>query len=159
VETEFLESALKISTNTVKTLRLTAEIHPGVAAEIGDFRQLRELELTVALPSAAHKVLLSSITSIEFRKVTFSVCYMSDWGQYLEEWALIDRQLCELVDRLRATGYRHVLEVELRLTETGDPGENDFTEFLPKFREKGVVIVVDAVHGDRILHSSNVYNR
>ena len=77
----------------------------------------------------------------------------------MEEWALIDIHICELVDRLRATGYRHVLEVELRLTETGDPGEYDFTEFLPKFREKGVVIVVDAVHGDRMLHPSIVYNR
>ena len=73
----------------------------------------------------------------------------------MEEWTLLDEELCGLVDRLRATGYRHILEAELRLTKIeDDPGAWDFTKFLPKFREKGAVTVVDAAHGDRLLHSS-----
>jgi len=66
------------------------------------------------------------------------------FAQCMEEWNLIiDKQFCGLVDRLRVTGYSHTLEVELRLVEFGvDPGGYDFAEFLPKFREKGVVQVV-----------------
>jgi len=75
--------------------------------------------------------------------------------QRAEQWDAIDKELCRLVDRLCATGYHHILEVELRFTEVkADVGKHDFTKFLPKFREKGVVTVIDAVHNDRILHSS-----
>jgi hypothetical protein len=37
-----------------------------------------------------------------------------------------------------------------------DPGEYDFTEFLPEFREKGIVTIIDAVHGNRVLHPSTL---
>lgn len=58
----------------------------------------------------------------------------------MEAWASIDEELCRLVDRLCAMGYRHTLEVELRLEEIpGGPRKYGFTEFLHKFREKGVV--------------------
>ena len=109
-------------------------------------------------PNPSQKLLLSSIISTELRKITFSPSYMSDsiiFAQQMEEWAVIDEGLCELVDRLRAAGYRHTLEAELRLTGIGDdPGRWDFTMFLPEFREKGIVTVVDTAHGDRVLHSS-----
>ena len=73
----------------------------------------------------------------------------------MEEWAFTDKALCKLVDRLRAMGYFHTLEVELRITKIGDgPGGYDFTKFLPEFREKGVVTIIVAVNGDRLLHSS-----
>ena len=76
-------------------------------------------------------------------------------AQRREAWVLIDKQLCQLVDRLCVMGHRHTLEVELRLTEIGnDPEKYDFTNLLLEFREKGVVTVIDAVHGDRLLHSS-----
>ena len=63
----------------------------------------------------------------------------------------MDKELCGLVVRLRGMGYCHTLEVELRLGKLGrrgdyrgdDPGECDFTEFLPRFREKGIVTVID----------------
>ena len=67
----------------------------------------------------------------------------------------IDEQLCTLADRLHSTGCRHTLEAEIRLAKIRDDLERyDFTTVLPKFREKGIVTVVDAVHGDRLLHSS-----
>ena len=73
----------------------------------------------------------------------------------VNEWGLIDEQLCRLIDRLRSTGYRHTLEAELRLTKIRvDLEWYDFTTILPKFREKGIVTIVDTDHGDRLLHSS-----
>ena len=77
---------------------------------------------------------------------------MYDWGIFagqIEEWSSIDEQLCGLVDRLRAAGYHQTLEAELRPTEIeGDPRKFDFAKFLPGFREKGVVTVIDTVRGD-----------
>ena len=71
------------------------------------------------------------------------------------EWALIDEALCRLVDRLRAMGYRHTLEAELRFTQIEeDPGEFDFTMVLPEFRQKGIVTITQTFHGARLLHSS-----
>lgn len=50
----------------------------------------------------------------------------------------MDERLCGLVDRLRAMGYRHTLEVELRLVEIrGDPEEYDLTTLFPALRDKG----------------------
>ena len=110
-----------------------------------------------------HGALLPSITSVELRKITFRVGCVDDWARvarYTEDWGLVDRQLCELVNRLRATGYGHTLEAELRLMAVeGDDesGKYDFTKFLPKFRERGDVAIVD--HADRVLHRSVTNDR
>jgi len=110
------------------------------------------------LPSSAHEDLLSSITSTDFRKIVIRAVHVRGQRVLLrrmELWASIDRQLCELVDRLRTTGHCHTLEVELRFTHTeGDLSEICFTKFLSGFREKGVVTVIDATCGHRVLHSS-----
>jgi len=109
-------------------------------------------------PNLSQKVFLSSIMSTELQKIVFSPSYMSDsfiFARRMKEWFFIDEELCVLVDRLRTTGYRHTLEAELRLKKIkDDPGRWDFTKFLPEFRGKGIVTVVDAAHGDRLLHSS-----
>ena len=74
-------------------------------------------------------------------------------------WALLGEELCGLVDRLRAAEYRHTLGVELRITGIGGGYEGyDFAEFLPEFRERGVVTVADAFNDDQILHCST-HNR
>jgi len=114
-------------------------------------------------PSYAHEILLSSITSTELRKIIFlarPTHYLRLFVQRMEEWTLIDSQLCELVTRLGMAGHRHTLEVELRLVKIwGYAREYEFTKFLPRFREKGVVTITHAAHGaDRVLHSST-YNR
>jgi len=102
--------------------------------------------------------LLSSITSTELRKIVFPVSCTHGWNLFsrgMEVWTVTDKLLCGLVDRLGMTGYHHTLEVELQFTETEiDFSEHDFTKFLPEFREKGVVTITDAVHGDLVLHSS-----
>ena len=125
---------------------------------IDNFQQLRELELKVAQPTSPYAALLSSIISTELRKIFFVVCYTHTWrtfAQRMEGWVSVDKELCELVDRLRARGYHRTLVVELQLMTFGDdPGKYDFTRFLPEFREKGIVAIVDTAHGDRVLHSS-----
>jgi len=109
----------------------------------------------VTRPTFNNCILLNSITSTELLRVIFSVGRMENWrifARKMEGWHSIDKQLCRLVDRLRSTGYRHTLEVELRPVEIGgDFGECDFTKLLPEFRENGIVIVTD---GERVLHSS-----
>ena len=66
----------------------------------------------------------------------------------------MDAELCGVADRLNATGHHHTLEAEVRLTAVeGDHREYDFSEFLPEFREKGTVTIIDAT-GNRIFHSS-----
>ena len=126
---------------------------------IPEFRQLRELELEVNW-TIPHQV-LPSITSTELRKVIFPVYYDQNRGIFAQRtggWALIDKQLCELVDRLRAKGYRHNLEAELQVRRMGgDPGEYDFVKVLPEFREKGVVTIVDADRNDRVLRDFYFY--
>ena len=51
-------------------------------------------------------------------------------------WKALDDEVCELVEKLRVLGYEHTLELEFH----SDPGA-DRRGFLPKFREKGRVIV------------------
>ena len=131
---------------------------------IQDFRRLQELELVVIWPkSRDNALLISSITSTELRKITFLVKYMRgglSFARRMGQWDFVDDRLCGLVDLLRAKGHRHTLEVELRLMKyEGDPTRvYDFSKFLPGFREKGVVTIIDTVHNDRLLHSST-HNR
>ena len=79
-----------------------------------------------------------------------------DWKIFaseMQKWALIDGGLCMLVGRLRETGYRHTLEVELRLKKAeDDPGDFDFARFLPEFRQKGIVTIIQTFRGPRLLH-------
>jgi len=176
VEKSALERILQLCPRTVKFLRFLPQLpreyslphsssnprtHPrpraqdGAPLTISNFQQLQELQLTVELPNSAHEVLLSSITSTKLRKIIFLASYMHKFFLFTREWALFDEQLCQLMDRLRPTGYHHTLEAELRLTEIRrDFDQCDFTMFLPKFREKGIVTIVDAVDGNRLLHSS-----
>ena len=66
---------------------------------------------------------------------------MVDWALITQDMqqAPTDKQMCELVDRLRGMGYRHTLETELRLAKFG--GGYGFTTFLPEFREKGIMTI------------------
>ena len=178
-ETEILQSALRVSTSTVKFLKVTAElerehslstliktissplsgsrVQTGVAAAIRDFRQLEQLELAMYFPRFSHKVPLNAITSTELRKIVLSStnpCVSTLVGCLTEDWVLVDNQLCELLFRLRAMGYRHTLEVELQFLKVrGNPEKRGFTKLLPRFREKGIVTVVNAAYGGGLLRT------
>jgi len=103
--------------------------------------------------------ILSSITSVELQKIIVLARYIRNsriFALRFEAWDFLDEQLCELVARLGWAGYRHILEVEVRFAEVGgDPRKYEFAEFLPKFREKGIVTIIDTVR-DLVLHSSTV---
>jgi len=109
-------------------------------------------------PSVAHPVLLSSITSIGLRKITFRVTYTFHWSPTPEgsgRWNWVDEQLCGLVDRLGVMGYHRTLEAELRFDKiAGGLGEHGFTNVLPEFKEKGVVTFIDTSRGDQVVYSS-----
>ena len=183
LEMTFLESALQISASTVKFLKLIAPPpceHPTlylpphrshvltppshVQAEAGpmvsDFRQLQELELRFGSSGFSYRVLLSSITSTKLRKIILRVFYPLNRyisQQQMEGSALVDAHLCDLVDRLHAVGYHHTLEVELRFQRVEvDPVKDGCVKFLPKFEERGILIITDEVNdGGRLYYSSD----
>lgn len=97
-------------------------------------------------PSERELALISSITSTNFRKVIFSPDVS---GFLLDEryWLPFDDTICGLVDRLRASGNKHTLEVELRVRIEEFGGEGYQAWFFPKFKEKGRVRIVAVPSG------------
>ena len=63
--------------------------------------------------------------------------------QKSQQWSSLDVALSDLVDRLRASGYERILELEFRLWFTMDFDLNP-DELLPRFREKGGVTVEES---------------
>lgn len=71
-------------------------------------------------------------------------------------WSSLDRELSTLVDRLRALGYQHILELEVqyhpllaeKISDAGLDG------FLPKFSGKGRVTVMETI-SKRVLYCSD----
>ena len=126
---------------------------------IYNFKELQELELRFGLAVFPYRVLLSSITSTQLRKIVLRVLY--PLNRYISQreiqgLAVVDTNLCDMVDRLRVAGYRHTLEVELRFTKVGiDPVRDRCVKLLPEFEEKGVVIITaEGDDGDRVYYSS-----
>ena len=112
--------------------------------------------MTINLASSRHEDFLPSITSTELRKIIILTRELCDCRVLLQrmEWVSVDKQLCNVVDRLRAMGHRHTLEVELRFVLIkADSSENDFSKALPGFRERGAVTIIDHVYGD-LVHRS-----
>lgn len=67
------------------------------------------------------------------------------WNSILSVgWSHLDDMVCELADRLRLLGGRHVLGVEFRLGFEGFETVVDEPELLPRFREKGRVRMLEA---------------
>ena len=97
-------------------------------------------------PSERELALISSITSTNFRKVTFSPDVR---GFLLDErcWIPFDDTICGLVDRLRASGNKHTLEAELQIRIEEFDEEGYQVWFLPKFKEKGRVRIVAVLSG------------
>jgi len=63
-------------------------------------------------------------------------------------WGGSDKMICGLVGRLRMSGYKDTLEVEFR-AEFVDLGEKvNHEEFLPKFKERGRVRIVETSSGE-----------
>ena len=98
--------------------------------------------------------LIPTITSTDIQKIVFSPFSVRDGeGQF---WSSLDTGLSSLVDRLRASGHHHVLDVDFRrdvnfakrVLGAGPDG------FLPKFRERGRVTILETP-SERVLYCSD----
>ena len=107
---------------------------------------LRELVFPT-FPDGPRRVELSlveSIASTNMRKILFVPYFRGDgWNPI--NWSPLDTVLSNLVDRLRASGYEHTLELEFQL-------KPEFTEaylkvgldaYFPQFWGKGRVNLLD----------------
>jgi hypothetical protein len=101
-------------------------------------------------PREEERSLISSITSTNFRKLILNAKYfIRDSHLDNPSWMRFDNMLCELIDRLQKSGYRHTLEVELQAeyVELKEGESLEYQGVLPKFREKGRVSVVEIMTG------------
>lgn len=112
--------------------------------------ELGRLEVLTILPGEAERAVISSITSINLRTIAFpsdthgfSSHVLVDRPHY---WNHLDNTACGLVNKLRALGYEHTLELEFQL-ESVDPTLY-LGGFLRNFREKGRVRVVNTSSGE-----------
>ena len=58
--------------------------------------------------------------------------------------------MCALVDKLHMLGYGHTLELELRCEPATSGSNLDYSGFLPKFRERGRVRILDTSSGETL---------
>ncbi|KAF9648099.1 hypothetical protein BDM02DRAFT_2349858 [Thelephora ganbajun] len=107
--------------------------------------ELRQLWTSRAFPQEGERILISSITSTNLRKLVFP----QFWPDFLKNtcWVPFDDMICRLVDRLQASGYKHILELEFRACFEVLGEEVHVEDFLPKFQEKGLVRIVDFLSG------------
>ena len=119
-------------------------------------RGLRELEISLPNLPRDEVSLFSSITSTDLRKIVLPVRYefgRPDFSRFGTYPRMLDDCLYRLVERLRQSRYEHRLELEYRIWHVLDyEGVSD--EFLPKFREQGLVKFVSGVDG-RVVYSSD----
>ena len=100
-------------------------------------------------PRKQELVLISSINSTNLRKLVFALPDIYRTRNSLWDsrgWISFDNMICGLVDRLRMSGYRHTLELELQIAYL-KLGKQRHERFLPKFKEKGLVRIVEVLSG------------
>ena len=110
--------------------------------------ELRELEYFDLSSRKTLEATTSSITSLNIQKIIFSTplaCYAS---RPLEEsrWPTFDDCVSALADKLFKMGYKETLEVEFRF-EPVFMNQTNRKKFLPKFREKGRVTIMNIWKG------------
>jgi len=122
-------------------------------ADLSRCPELRQPEITTTPPGELERTLISSITPINLQKLVFLLPSQTPGATFHTlHWALFDDTICGLVDRLFVAGYKHTLAVEFR-TKCAKELEGKVThgKFLPKFKEKGQVRVVEVSSGkDRV---------
>jgi len=114
--------------------------------------ELRELEFYALYPSQMHLATISTITSVNIWKITFS-SYSSPTvlHTFLSHhcWTSFDDCISALADKLRKLGSKETLEVEFRSEHlVVDFLPMNSKKLLPKFSEKGRVTVVRQRAGD-----------
>ncbi|KAF9645185.1 hypothetical protein BDM02DRAFT_3131246 [Thelephora ganbajun] len=91
-------------------------IYPEPTPSLSRCPELRQLEIATAYPQEQKWTLISSITSTNLRKLVFSRLISRPRQSILEDpcWIPLDDIACGLVDRLQASGYKRILELEFR---------------------------------------------
>jgi len=140
----FQSSECVVSWITLRTL--TGLTRVSAPVRLPHCPELRELEFSALYPNPLHMATISTITSINIWKITFSSCpppmvlhiFLSH-----RCWTSFDDCISALADNLRKLGSKQTLEVEFRSEHLAiDPPSVDYKEFLPKFSEKGRVTIV-----------------
>lgn len=98
------------------------------------------------LPAAYDEVsLIASITSTKLQRIIFPVRYGFESKNdpiFMRYYDTIDNGLCRLVERLRESGYKNRLDMAFRVWEVPDDERMGLEELLPKFRERGRVVLL-----------------
>ncbi|KAF9648097.1 hypothetical protein BDM02DRAFT_3115866 [Thelephora ganbajun] len=145
---------------SVKHLQLLsgAVFRRGASPTLSHCQGLRQLEVSELSPAYDKLSLIASITSTNLRKISLPARYQLDCkddSHRIGYYETIDGCLCQLVERLRGSGYKHRLDVELWIWGSKWNDEKvDFKKLLPKFREQGRVEIVERLSG-RVVYCSN----
>ena len=87
---------------------------------------------------------MRSITSTNIQKIVYE-----QWPLSPLQSTSFDTALSNLVDRLRASGYKHTLGLELRpgLGSVEVDSDMNLNDLFPRFTEKGRVVIREATDG------------
>ncbi|KAF9642982.1 hypothetical protein BDM02DRAFT_3123974, partial [Thelephora ganbajun] len=144
---------------SVKHLQLLggAALYRGAFPTLSHCQELHRLEISELPPTYDELSLITSITSTNLQKISLPARYQLDCKDdphRVGYYEAIDGCLCQLVERLRGSGYKHRLDVELWIRESElDDEKVDFKKLLPKFREQGRVKIVERL-SDRVVYCS-----
>lgn len=121
--------------------------------DLSRFTELCRLDIFTRHPEEQERNLISSITSMNFRKITLIFSGVDlRWEAFRDDtcWALFDDTICGLADRLRGSGCKHSLEVDFWTMLQVPEGAEHYWCFLPRFREKGRVRIVAGHDAQRV---------
>jgi len=113
-------------------------VDSGEHLTLSDCRELRELEISVFRPGPLESNLISSITSTNIQRITFTRPLQFKGQQAVDDpdWTRLDDSLCRLVDRLKCGPQLEVGFLALNAQQWWS-GELGFKKCLPRFYEKG----------------------
>jgi hypothetical protein len=118
-------------------------------ADLSRCSQLRQLEIVTTYPQEQERILISSIASTNLERIILKPFNIQSLQSFLDDpcWIPFDNMLYGFVDRLRSSGLKYTLEVEFQLTFVEFSGEVYHGDFLPMFKEKGLVRMANIFSG------------
>lgn len=121
----------------------------GIFLDISGCAELRRLEFYAVCPGSEECDTISSITSSNIRSIAFvsgsaPATPLPPLTLNPHSMLLLDDAICGLVDKLQALGYDHTLTLEFRHPVASSNAQN-IRAWLPRFREKGRVIILPEV--------------
>ena len=114
--------------------------------------ELRRLEIYTTVPEETERIVISSVISTNLRTIAFLPSPQGFTSYTLVSqphyWEPLDDVACRLVSKLSTLGYKHTLELEFRFDGTYFDPDLAFGGFLPKFRERGRVKILNTSSGE-----------